>query len=53
MQRCGIIEVGTRGLRLVVAQVSHTQPSGFEVLKTRGGLVNLGGNVTWLLLHPE
>lgn len=46
MQRCGIVEVGTRGIRLVVAQVSYKNPRGFEVLRTRGGLVNLGNSLT-------
>ena len=46
MQRCGIIEVGTRGIRLVVAQQSRKNPRGFEVLRTRGGLVNLGNNLS-------
>lgn len=46
MQRCGIIEVGTRGIRLVVAQHSKKNPRGFEVLRTRGGLVNLGEKLT-------
>ncbi len=46
MHRCGIIEVGTRGIRLLVAQSSDKNPRGFEVLRTRGQLVNLGADVT-------
>lgn len=46
MQRCGIIEVGTRGIRLLVAQVSRRNSRGFEVLRTKGGLVNLGENLS-------
>jgi exopolyphosphatase/pppGpp-phosphohydrolase len=46
MQRCGIIEVGTRGIRLVVAQASKKNARGFEVLRTRGGLVNLGSSLS-------
>ncbi len=46
MQRCGIVEIGTRGIRLVVAHVSHKNPRGFEVLRTKGALVNLGNNLS-------